>query len=102
MEDPLHHVVHVFHGPVYAPRRMVPPWWSDEDGKPIPTYPCPRCGREVASRFRGFQVEHLSHVGWGLFRASSYVNCCGHEQEIIPVPMRDGRVGFIPVLGEAR
>lgn len=33
---------------------------------------------------------------------SSYVNWCGHEQEIIPVPMRDGRVGFIPVLGEAR
>jgi len=46
---------------------MVPPWWPDERGKPIATYPCPRCGREVASRFRGFRVEHLSHVGWSLF-----------------------------------
>jgi len=81
---------------------MVPAWWPDERGKPIATYPCPRCGREVASRFRGFRVEHLSHVGWSLFRASSYINWCGHAQEVIPVPMRHGRVSFVPVLGETR
>jgi len=67
-----------------------------------PTYPCPRCGLEVASRFRGFRVENLKHVGWQLFRAETYVNWCGHGQEVIPVPLADGRVTFVPVLGEAR
>jgi len=31
---------------------MVPPRWPDGQGRLIPTYPCPRCGREVAVRFR--------------------------------------------------
>jgi len=81
---------------------MVPPRWPDEQGRPIPTYPCVRCGLEVASRFRGFRVENLEHVGWRLFQPTSYVNWCGHAQEIIPVPLADGRVTFVPVLGEAR
>jgi len=51
---------------------MVPPRWPDEQGLPMPTYPCPRCGREVASRFKGFRVEHLRHVGWQLFRPETY------------------------------
>jgi len=54
---------------------------------------------EVASRFRGFRVENLKHVGWQLFRAETYVNWCGHGQEVIPVPLADGRVTFVPVLG---
>jgi len=33
---------------------MVPPRWPDKQGGPIPTYPCPRYGLEVALRFRGF------------------------------------------------
>jgi len=42
---------------------------------PGPTYPCPRCGVDVASRFRGFRVENLRHVGWQLFMpATTYVN----------------------------
>jgi len=81
---------------------MVPPRWPDEQGRPIPTYPCPRCGREVASRFRGFRVEHLRHVGWQLFMPATYMNWCGHGQEIAPLPLPDGRVTFVPVLGEAR
>jgi hypothetical protein len=80
----------------------VPPRWPDEQGRPLPTYPCPRCGREVAVRFRGFHVATLRHVGWQLFRAETYVNWCGHGQEIIPMPLPDGRVTFVPVLGEAR
>jgi hypothetical protein len=71
---------------------MVPPRWPDEPGRPIPTYPCPRCSREVASRFKGFRVENLWHVGWQLFRPATYVNWCGHAQEIIPMPLADGRV----------
>jgi hypothetical protein len=81
---------------------MVPPRWPDEQGRLLPTYPCPRCGREVAVRFRGFHVADLRHVGWQLFRAEIYVNWCGHGQEIIPVSFPDGRVTFVPVLGETR
>jgi hypothetical protein len=47
---------------------MVPPRWPDEQGRSLPTYPCPRCGREVAVRFRGFRVENLKHVGWQAYR----------------------------------
>jgi hypothetical protein len=30
-----------------------------------------------------------------------YLNWCGHGQEVIPLPLADGRVTFVPVLGEA-
>jgi hypothetical protein len=59
-------------------------------------------GLKWASRFRGFRVENLKHVGWQLFQPASYVNWCSHAQEIIPLPLADGRVTFVPVLGEAR
>jgi len=39
---------------------MVPPRWPDEQGRPIPTYPCPRCGLEVAWRFRGRELDQDS------------------------------------------
>ncbi len=52
-------------------------------------------------RFKGFRVEHLRHVGWQLFRAATYVNWCGHGQEVIPVPLAGERVTFVPVLGES-
>jgi len=61
----------------------------------------PALRAEVASRFRGFRVENLKRLGWQLFQPTSYVNWCGHAQEIIPVPLADGRVTFVPVLGEA-
>src|SRR5882672_4678156 len=79
---------------------MVPPRLPDEAGPPHPYYPCPRCGREVATRFKGFRVEHLRHVGWQLFRPATYVGWCGHVQEVIPMPLPDGHVTFVPVLGE--
>jgi hypothetical protein len=68
---------------------------------PGPTYPCPRCGRVVGA-FRGFRVEHVRHVGWQLYRVESYVNWCGHAQQVIPWPRADGSVRLIPVLGDAR
>jgi hypothetical protein len=55
----------------------------------------------VAVRFKGFRVEHLRHVGWSLFFPATYVNWCGHGQEVIPVPLAEGWVTFVPVLGEA-
>lgn len=80
---------------------MVPPRWPDEQGRPLPTYPCSRCSREVTVRFRGFRVEHLRYVGRSPFAVSTYVNWCGHGQKVIPVPLPDGRVTFVPVLGDA-
>jgi len=74
----------------------------DEHGRPIPTYPCPRCGLEVASRFKDFRVENLKHVGRQLFRIETYVNGCGHEQAVSPLLLAYGRMAFVPVLGEAR
>ena len=52
-------------------------------------------------RFRGFRVEQLKHVGWQAYRVESYVNWCGHGQEVIPFPRADGLVDLVPVLGEA-
>jgi hypothetical protein len=64
--------------------------------------PDPDLPLEVASRFRGFRVENLRNVGWQLFRAETYVNWCGHGQEVIPLPLEDSRVPFVPVPEEAR
>ena len=52
-------------------------------------------------RLLGFRVEHLRHVGWAAYRVESYVNWCGHGQEVIPIPRPDGLVALVPVLGEA-
>ena len=39
---------------------MVPPRWPDEQGHPIPTYPCPRCGLQVgASAWRICVVSRM-------------------------------------------
>jgi hypothetical protein len=65
----------------------------------MPTYPCPRCGREPPIRFKGFRVEHLKHVGCSSYRSETYVSWCGQGQEVIPVPLADSRVTFVPVLG---
>ena len=43
-------------------------------------------------RFRSFRVEHLQHVGWQAYRVETYVNWCGHGQEVIPFP-RTGWLG---------
>ena len=82
---------------------MAAPFSLDEQGRRMATYPCPRpgCGREVPVRFTGFRVEHLRHIGWQAYRVASYVNWCGHTQEVIPVPRADGLVAFVPVLAEA-
>ena len=74
---------------------MVPPRWPGE-----PTHDCPRCGRIVGPLH--MRTEHLRHAGWEPYQVVSYVNWCGHAQEIIPLPLPDGRVTFVPVLGEAR
>jgi hypothetical protein len=48
------------------------------------------------------RVENLKHVGWQLFRVETYVNGCGHGQEVSPLLLAYGRMAFVPVVGEAR
>ena len=77
---------------------MTPPRWVDEQGRELPTRPCPKCQRVIpvnrwpaqagAIRRRPYQV--LSFVEW-----------CGHQQEVVLVPEGDGWLSEIPVLGEA-
>ena len=55
----------------------------------------------MAVLFRGFRVEHLKHVGWQAYRVETYVNGCGHGQEVIPFPREDGLVALVPVWGAA-
>ena len=78
---------------------MVPPIWIDENGRPRPLTPCPRCGRD-APVYR-FRLEHLKLIGWRLFVPAAYVNWCGHGQEFIPWPEPDGWVRLVPIIGEA-
>jgi hypothetical protein len=66
-------------------------------GNRLPKTPCPRCGANVGPM--RLQVENLRHVGWEPYRVVTYVNWCGHAQEVIPVPRADGLVAFVPVLG---
>ena len=68
-----------------APDVPLPSMWA-RSRQPIPGLPC----------------QNLKHVGWALFQPTVVVNWCGHAQEIIALPLADGRVTFVPVLGEAR
>ena len=77
------------------PPTLAAPIWLDESGQPRPTRPCPRCGRE-APVYR-VRPEHLRLLGWPPFRGWSFVNCCGHAQEVIPALEADGRCRLIPV-----
>jgi hypothetical protein len=78
---------------------MVPPIWLDESGHTRPVRSCLRCGRE-APVYR-FRLEILPRVGWRLFAPAEYVNWCGHAQEFIPLPERDGSCWLVPIDGEA-
>ncbi len=78
---------------------MTLPIWLDESGRPRPTRPCPRCGRE-APVFR-FRVGLLRLIGWQPYQVATFVNWCGHGQEVIPWPAPDGSVRLVPVVGEA-
>jgi hypothetical protein len=76
---------------------MVPPRWPDEQGRPIHYLPV------AAVRSGSVASASTTSAMWGAtLRAETYVNWCGHAQEVIPFPLEDGRVTFVPVLGEAR
>jgi hypothetical protein len=77
---------------------MVPPVWTDDHGQPLPTRPCPRCGAAVP--IRRYRPEQLKTMGWELFAEVSYVNWCGHLQDLVTMPYGDGEWWLMPVLGE--
>jgi hypothetical protein len=41
-------------------------------------------------------------IGWPLYRVASFINWCGHRQEVIPIPDEDEWVRCVPVIGEAK
>jgi hypothetical protein len=79
---------------------MVPSIWLDEFGNRRPTRPCPRCGTVIPAALR-LRVEDVRRVGWQPYTPAQYVEWCGHAQEVIPIPQRDGLCRLVPVLGEA-
>jgi hypothetical protein len=62
--------------------------------------PCPRCGAAVPVHHP--RLEHLRMYGWRLFAEASAVNHCGHLQEYVLLPTRDGVTArLVPIIGEA-
>jgi hypothetical protein len=80
---------------------VTPPRWLDEDGKPLTTRPCHRCGTPVPIG-RTFRLEHMKVIGWQLFTEAQVVQWCGHAQHFLVVPDADGeRAALVPIWGEA-
>ena len=80
----------------------MPPIWLDEDCQRVQTrpYPRPGCGREHP--LRRYRYEVLRQIGWPLFRVARFVDWCGHEQELIPMPDDGEWVRLVPVIGTAK
>ena len=76
---------------------MVPPIWLNEHGQRAPTRPChvPGCTREWA--VRRYKFEHLHWTGWRT-HPMVVVNWCGHGQEFVPWPDKDGFWTLMPVV----
>ena len=76
---------------------MVPPIWLNEHGQRDPTRRChvPGCTREWA--VRRYKFEHLHWTGWPT-HPMVVVNWCGHGQEFVPWPDKDGYWVLVPVV----
>ena len=80
---------------------MASPVWKDEQGRRVPTRPCcvPGCTREWP--FRRYRFEHLMWTGWPT-TPMVVVNWCGHGQEFVPWPEKDGYWRLVPVVENPR
>jgi hypothetical protein len=78
---------------------MSPPRWVDEQGRPRPTRLCPRCHREIP--VNRWPARTLRTQGWWPYGLATWVEWCGHQQEVVLVPEGDGWYSEIPVLGVA-
>jgi hypothetical protein len=79
---------------------MSPPLWVDEHGRPRPTRPCPRCQREIP--VNRWPVKTLPTTKRWPYQVMTFVEWCGHQQEVVLVPDGNGWYSEIPVLGVAR
>jgi hypothetical protein len=68
----------------------------------VPTRPCPvpRCTREWA--VHRYRFEHLVMMGekGKPLKARLLVNWCGHSQQVIPWPEKDGYWTLVPIVRE--
>jgi hypothetical protein len=79
---------------------MTPPRWVDEQGRPRPTRPCPTCGRVIP--VNRWPVKTLATTKRWPYQVFTFVEWCGHQQEVVLVPDGDGWYSEISVLGVAR
>ena len=78
---------------------MSPPRWVDEHGPPCPTRPCPTWGRVIP--INRWRVKTLPTSRRWPYQVMTFVEWCGHQQDVVLVPDGDGWYSEIPVLGEA-
>ena len=79
---------------------MSPPHWVDEHGQPCPTRPCPQCQRVI--RVNRWPVKTRPTTQRWPYQVMSFVEWCGHQQEVVLVPDGVEWYSGIPVLGVAR
>ena len=77
---------------------MTPPLWVDADGRPLRTRPCLRCGFPTPV-FR-MTVEDVKRNGWITYMPTIVVHWCGHGQEVLPMPGKDGKCDLVSVIEE--
>ena len=77
---------------------MSQPYWHDENGQRIPSRPChvPKCDREWPV-YR-HHLQHLIMAGWKPMKPILCVNWCGHSQQFIPWPEKDGLWVLVPIV----
>jgi len=78
---------------------MTAPRWVDAHGHPYKARSCLRCGRPTPV-FR-MTLENVRRNGWIPVLPTIVVHWCGHGQEILPIPAKDGKCDLVPVIGEA-
>jgi len=79
---------------------MNPPRWVNEHGQLCPTRLCPKCGRVIP--INRWPVKTLATTKRWPDQVLTFVEWCGHQQEVVLVLDGDGWYSEIPVLGEAR
>jgi len=46
------------------------------------------------------RLQHLIMAGWKPMKPLLVVNWCGHSQQVIPWPEKDGYWTLVPIVGE--
>jgi hypothetical protein len=78
---------------------MTPPRWVDERGRLCPTRPCPRFGRVIP--VNRWPVKTVPSQKRSPYQVITFVEWCGHQQEVVLLPEGNEWYSEIPVLGVA-